>query len=497
MAAAGAGKNKIGSAFLALMALYIFVNTVVFPKDQRLVAPSGIHTVTGTIDDAYIGGVASGETGNEKAAVAVVQHGDDDDPCFHYDGILLISDADEDGFATVFFLYILNQLIWAEKHNLLPWIHLGRSNIHVFDENEHGISNNPLTFGLHVLNGLHWESWFDPISGQNYSYPGKPILDYLDPDSVTRAINVDGTGVWSSYFDPPSRLDPLRHLSDKSAQISCHQKPIFQLTLQQIEPSLMVFCPYCVRAWRRKSTPPSLAKWSMPYQQWLEPMRRTANDIVKRHFQPTETFVKLAQDANPVVEAEESCLALHIRHSDKADRRQLIPLEKFRPYVEAYMQASLWVGTTIVIYVATDSNQVLKDIQATWPNTITTYMRYQGSSSGDKGVLRSDNATAVFQLSSNHHRTNKEVLVDILAMSKCEFMVHGLSAVTEATHYLNLNLHNHSVNLEEEIESTANNYIHETKATMSDKEFGTLVRTRLQRKRIHAENKIKDAPDTP
>jgi hypothetical protein len=222
-------------------------------------------------------------------------------------------------------------------------------------------------------------------------------------------------------------------------------------------------------------------------------MRRKANDVVERHFQPTEEFVKLSQEANPIIEAEESCLALHIRHSDKADRRQTIPLEQFRPYVDAYIHSSLWIGTVIVIYVATDSNQVLKDIQATWPNTITTYIRYQGS--GDKKVLRSDNTTAVFQLSGNHHRTNKEVLVDILAMAKCEFMVHGLSAVTEATHYLNLNLHNQSVNLEEDSAGGTAGYIHETKATMTDSEFAALVRTRLQQKRRHADNKQKEPPD--
>ena len=55
----------------------------------------------------------------------------DDDVCFHYDGILLISYADKDGFATVFFLYILNQLLYAERHNLLPWIHLdSQTNTH-------------------------------------------------------------------------------------------------------------------------------------------------------------------------------------------------------------------------------------------------------------------------------------------------------------------------------------------------------------------------------
>jgi hypothetical protein len=48
-----------------------------------------------------------------------------------------------------------------------------------------------------------------------------------------------------------------------------------------------------------------------------------------------------------------------------------------------------------------------------------------------------------------HHRTNSETLVDILAMSKCQMMLHGSSAVSEAATYLNIDLHNHSVNWED------------------------------------------------
>ena len=47
-----------------------------------------------------------------------------------------------------------------------------------------------------------------------------------------------------------------------------------------------------------------------------------------------------------------------------------------------------------------------------------------------------------------HHRTNTEVLVDILAMAKCNWFLHGLSAVSEAVFYWNGNLHYRSVNLE-------------------------------------------------
>ena len=452
--------------------------------------PSGVHTVSGgqdIINDLF---PAAANGGASAAAATETRHGDDDDVCFHYDGILLISYADRDGFATVFFLYIMNQLLYAETHNLLPWIHLdSETNTHVYDETEHGYEDDSqISLGLHVLNGLNWDNFYDPQSSQNYSYPGKPVLDYQDPKSVSTSITLNGTGIWSSYFDPPSRLDPLRHLADptKSSGSSCHSKPIFQLTLPQIEPSLMVYCPYSVRAWRRRSTPPSLAQWNIPYQEWFDPMRQSAHEVVRRHYHPTEEMVNLAHRANPVVEGEEACLAIHIRHSDKADRRKQIEIDEFLPYIDAYFKAAVWVGTRIVIYVATDSNQVIEDIQYKWPKKLTSYFKFQKGSMGQP-VTRSDNKTAVFKLSQDHHRTNTEVFVDILAMAKCEFMVHGMSAVSEAVHYLNPRLHSQSVNLEEELPSNATDYLRTIQPTMTSKEFGKMVMDRLDKKRRGAD----------
>ena len=492
-------KTKTGMAVLGFVALYITVNDVFFPKQDtdRIMTPSGVKSISGG-DEIML---ADRHQSTAAKTTTTNKHGDDDDVCFHYDGILLISHADKDGFATVFFLYVMNQLLYAERHNLLPWIHLdSQTNTHVYDHREHGdaTAKSPLTLQLTVLNGLHWDTFHDDINGQDYQFPGAPILNYKHPQSESSSITLDGTGIWSSYFDPPSRLDPIRHLANpihkksSSSSSSCHTKPIFQLTLPQIEPSLMVYCPDSVRAWRRKSTPPALAQWSKPYQDWFEPMRSRAHGIVHRHYHPTDEMLLKAHTANPVVESEESCLAVHIRHSDKADRRKRIPLDDFRPYIEAYFQAALWVGTTIIIYIATDSNQVLKDIYDTWPKKLTSYIRFQQASDADGPVLRSDNTTAVFELSNNHHRTNTEVFVDILAMAQCEFMVHGMSAVTEAAHYLNLRLHNQSVNLEEEVMSSTTNYLRSTKATMTAKEFGTMARKRMHEKRQEVEAKKKE-----
>jgi hypothetical protein len=64
------------------------------------------------------------------------------------------------------------------------------------------------------------------------------------------------------------------------------------------------------------------------------------------------------------------------------------------------------------------------------------------------GTIRSDTATPVFTMAS-HHRTNVEILVDILALSNCAFMLHGLSVVSDAAMSMEYDLIYQSVNLED------------------------------------------------
>jgi hypothetical protein len=129
-------------------------------------------------------------------------------------------------------------------------------------------------------------------------------------------------------------------------------------------------------------------------------------------------------------------------HSDKANRRRKIPVKLFLPYVQAFVEEYEKKRANFSIYIATDSHHVIHNIKQNWPKEVLGRIRWQDQ------AIRSNDTTPVFTLSS-HHITNEQVFVDIIAMQKCQFLLHGLSAVSEATHYLNRNLHkNHSVNLE-------------------------------------------------
>ncbi len=115
-----------------------------------------------------------------------------------------------------------------------------------------------------------------------------------------------------------------------------------------------------------------------------------------------------------------------------------IALPNFFPYAQAFVEHG---GGSI--FVATDSSLVIDEIRSRWPSDITSHVVYQ------VGTILSHNDTATFELGISHHRINVEALTDILALSKCTYLVHGLSALSEAAMYLNPSLIERSINLEQ------------------------------------------------
>jgi len=168
-------------------------------------------------------------------------------------------------------------------------------------------------------------------------------------------------------------------------------------------------------------------------------MRVKANEIVKKFFKFQPFVVERAHQVNPVNSSPPPCLAVHLRNVDKEGiHRKKFPPNKFRDYLAAFAQAG---GKDI--YIASDSRRSLEYIMEHFPPNVQRMIRTQGSF-----VVRSSWKWPAHML-EKHHRVNSEALVDVLAMSKCQLLLHGNSAISEAAIYLNMNLHNQSVNWED------------------------------------------------
>jgi hypothetical protein len=448
-----------------------------------------------------------------------------------YRGILWIRQGDEAGATgAIFFLFVLNQLMYAERYHLLPIVHLNEYSRWVYDPVVHGgnaeVGNNSETVVRSVIPPTRQVLCAN--KRRIFRYPGPPDYDYqpgstltqdeksappcasISQDAANSTVNentlvrrhvkqddhqgnfiLTGTGVWSTYFLPVSPVttahllrDPTTKTMTTSATVpnkaaeACElaQLPLVTLAPSDIIPGLHSVAPWATRAWPYGGLPKTVDtayRRTKSVEQWLYSHRQAGAQIVSKYYRPQpwlQEQVDRVMQQRPALPSQQpgslipdnsvasrdnfSCLGLHVRHSDKGNTRRHIRLAEFLLYARAYI-AEIPHG---VIYLATDSQTVVAEVRNQWIRTNNT------SNSSDapflsesqllvqSDIVRSTNATAVFKIvGAAHHRSNSEVLIDILALSRCQFFVHGLSAVSEAVHYWNPTIHvkNRSVNLEE------------------------------------------------
>lgn len=374
-------------------------------------------------------------------------------------GIYHIAMGDIGGAAgTIFFQFVIAQILYAERHGLKPWVHLSNVSHVVYDTAVHGgggVGTTAAAPAAVVMTEL------TAMVGRNATYYRRRGGHHRDatpgpPDAALpvaqQTLQFPGTGVWEHYFEPVSDFVP--------GDTSCATKLYVTMDLYLITPGLHGYADYAPRCWRYQYMPDYVTKPHLGLAEWLAPQRQAANAVVRRYIRPRPYLQAAAARVNPDCglllsssNHHHPCLGLHIRHSDKASGRRVIETAEFLPYAQAFLAAAAAAvsekdaGATATIYLATDSTLVLQEIERTWPAAVRASIRTAGDN-----LLRSSNDVAVFDLedgASHHHRTNQEALIEILALSACQFLVHGFSAVSEAAVWMGLHLDAQSVNLED------------------------------------------------
>ena len=352
--------------------------------------------------------------------------------CQHTRGIYHIAIADRGGgVGTALFQLLIDQIIYAESQNLTPYIHLLPNVSEVIDDPIFFTDTNNITLraytGTNLVPYIHGKHWRDKVPGS--------LNETAVRLTTLQQIQLTGTGIWGHYFEPVSSFVP--------GDTSCENKLYVTIGVDDmylVIPGLHGYATTSVRCWRYDFLPDYVSQPHLSMFRWLTPQRQRAANIVQKYFRFRPYLLHRAQTMNPNCSMNKNpCLGLHIRHSDKSAGRRVLAVSEFLPFCEQFAENG---GKQI--YLATDSVLVLKEIHETWPQHIVSMIR----STSD--MVRSSDTTAVFDMAS-HHRTNQEVLVEIIALSTCQFMIHGHSAVSEAAIWMNYDtLHHTSVNLEDD-----------------------------------------------
>jgi hypothetical protein len=342
--------------------------------------------------------------------------------CDNYDGILHISQGDAGGASgTIFFQFMVGMLQWADQFNYIPFVHLNNISKKVYDQKVHGRGESK---SFTAMIGMDISHARDATDTKHCTFPGSPVL--VSPLGQGE-YRLDGTGVWEHYFLPVSPFDP----NDPS----CQAKPVVTMTHKHAVYGVHSQAPWAPHPWRYWM-PDYIQKYDMPLQDWLMEQRQHAVRTTRRYIRFTPYMEQRAACAHP---RPKNSLGMHIRHSDKESSRDIVPLTRFLEFALAFVKA-----VDGDIFVATDSALVLEEILQKWPTQVQARIIFQV---GVQGL--SWNETAAFDLGVSTHRTNTEALTDLLALSKCTYLLHGLSALSEAVFYLNPGLMKRAINLDD------------------------------------------------
>ena len=150
---------------------------------------------------------------------------------------------------------ILNQLVFADKHNLKPWVHLrgnDASNALLYDEKIHGDPDGSVKGGgvvFEMVHGMAVSVARSDADDPSTVYPNAPAQRAKERSQKEFTV-APGNGIWDSYFEPVSDFVP----GDKS----CRSVPLIEMEEVLVSPGLESYAPWSVRAWQYDKVPDSL-----------------------------------------------------------------------------------------------------------------------------------------------------------------------------------------------------------------------------------------------
>lgn len=239
------------------------------------------------------------------------------------------------------------------------------------------------------------------------------------------------------------------------------------------------------------------SKWAWPIRQWFNsdsPGKRTCEDtdtcdrfneslyqtwrlkahaVVSRVHKPNARYRALVDEVwtalNP--SGASPVLGVHMRGSDKRSGRIKIGPAKFWPYVESFVQRF----PNGRILVATESVPYANEVRDHWNHSESAQGRMLMQPMHTRVEGRRGNFYVHKQLAVAH-----EVFLDIQLLARCDYLLHGASAVAEAAIYTNPALHWRSTHLEYANNCNASTHCHDApwkwRRRYSGSEYGDSAR---------------------
>jgi Nodulation protein Z (NodZ) len=275
-----------------------------------------------------------------------------------------------------FFAYVnfaLNQLIYAEQHNLSPVVYFGPQS-----------GDGP-------------NAYFDPAIGEN---------------------------MWDYYFEPVATLtytDIERRLSDPDDPLTLNDLTTLSVEelwrIHEAEPESIYPYPHGIHSDKFKSDP-----------EWYSKQRSRGHCIINKYVRIKPHILAKVDAFEREHFAGNRVLGIHMRGTDKGSAKlspELMRIVKPREYFQHIDEYTDRHGYC-KIFVATEQEQFLHQITARYGDRVLSYQ-----------AMRTSGLRNPFQLAGNGYRKGEDVLIDCLLLSRSDYLLKCTSAVGEFAMYFN------------------------------------------------------------
>lgn len=278
-----------------------------------------------------------------------------------------------------FFAYMtfaINQLIYAEKHGYLPVVWFGPDS---------GGGPNAFYDPTHGENV--WDYYFEPVAGYTYNDIQSLIASTENPLSEDDVIQLPTKELWRLHHD---------------------------------EPDSIFNYPYGCYRHKSKLDP-----------DWYRAQRVKAHEYISRYIRVRPEILDEVGRIQQHFDHGRA-LGVHLRGTDKGTAgaaphlMRVIKPATYFPIIDDYMDRHSWC----TLFVATDQAQFVDLFRSRYGDRVLA-----------TDAMRSETSTNPFQqVGKFGYQKGREVLIDALLLSRCEYLIKCTSAVGEYAMYFNPDL---------------------------------------------------------
>lgn len=246
-----------------------------------------------------------------------------------------------------------------------------------------------------------------------------PVVDF-DADCVNAYFDPQyGNNTWHQYFEPvqPISSDELRsHIKELENQSLIHRLSSDEAKKICVEHDDSVYS-FTFGRWRDQHIP--------DLDQWYAHERAKARETVSKYIKPNTSLSAKVDDFVAQHFSNDFTIGLHVRGTDLHYAPIVAPAEYF-PHVDRWIEEQ----PKLKIFLATDQLQYLEVFQKQYCDRVIFI-----------DCFRSDNDVAPFNRTEISPFTKgEEVMMDMLLLSRCDFLIKSSSNVGEMALYFNENL---------------------------------------------------------